>query len=202
MDKFGLDTGKNVLNEVVIKSTRIVKQVLDMSLHFVGPVDVPRYLFRKPRGTKRANTFEEMAQNAIITYSDKTVLTGNLLDKLKRDPAFQAWRNQIIGLYKINPKFKHYFTVVKFGGKTFFSFEGDTELKLSVRNAGVTADVQESNGSITISYQMNDTFDLDQQAGRGSTYNGINGVLKPIWVFSLGGEPEMNVEANWNETIK
>ncbi|MDR6944799.1 DUF4097 and DUF4098 domain-containing protein YvlB [Mucilaginibacter pocheonensis] len=72
-----------------------------------------------------------------------------------------------------------------------FSTNGDTEVKLSVRDANLTADFQESNGSITINYQMNDTFDLDYQTGTGTVYNGINGILKPIWIGGLDGKGDM-----------
>lgn len=97
---------------------------------------------------------------------------------------------------------KRYLSVLKFGGDKFFSFTGETELKLSVRNAKVVESFTENNGSINIGYQLKDTFDLNYQAGRGGTYNGINAFLKPIWVEQLGGSPDMGVASSWTEKLK
>jgi hypothetical protein len=202
-DKFGLDTGKvRVLKEVEIYATKILKQSLDVSLYFSRPMGTRRFLFWKPKRIDKAENFDDMAYNAIVNYSSKTIVTGELLNKLKNDPAFQAWRKKILAQYKANPLIKRYAQVIKFGGQKFFSTDGDTESKLSIRNAPVIATFDESNGTITINYQLNDSFDLDYQAGRGAVYNGINGVLKPIWVGILDGRPDMKVEGDWSETLK
>ena len=53
----------------------------------------------------------------------------------------------------------------------------------------------------TINYNIDDTFDIRQQEGRGMVYNGINGILQPIWVDAFHGNEDMKVEVRWNETI-
>lgn len=202
-DEFGLDTGRvHHLSQVTITAQKIVKQTIDLTLYLTKPFPFPRYNLREPQRTDYAENFYQMAYNAIVTHSSKTVIKGQLLEKLKRDPAFQAWRKQIIALYKVNPQLKRFYKALKMGGEPFFSLNGDQEVKLSVRGAQLSASFHESNGSITIDYQINDTFDLDYQAGRGPVYNGINGTLKPIWMGVLDGRDDMKTQANWNETIE
>ena len=72
---------------------------------------------------------------------------------------------------------------------------------LSIRGAYINADFVESNGTTTINYSIDDTFDIKQQGGRGTVYNVINGVLEPIWVNFFHGNEDMKVEVRWNETI-
>lgn len=131
------------------------------------------------------------------------MVKGELLNRVKNNPAFRAWRKQIIALYKLNPVINRTPSkVMKLGGDKFFSFEGDLELKLSIRGAVINANFSESNGLITVNYSIEDTFDIRPTAGRGAIYNGINGMLEPIWVGVFHGNEDMNVEVRWSETIK
>jgi hypothetical protein len=83
----------------------------------------------------------------------------------------------------------------------FFSSNGDTEVKLSIRGAVLTADIEHSDGATVINFQINDKFDLDYQQGRGALYNGINGILKPIFIGVLDGRNNMAVQGNWSEIM-
>ena len=51
-------------------------------------------------------------------------------------------------------------------------------------------------------FQINDKFDLDYQKDRGVVYNGINGILRPIWLGIIGGRDDMQVEAQWNDVVR
>jgi len=161
-----------------------------------------RKWFKDEKRIDKANSFGDMAYNSIITNSTRSTLEGDIREKLKNDKAFQSWRKKILKQYLKNPLIKKYLSVVKFGGENFFSIHGETEVKLSVRNATVVASFSESNGAVNITYQLKDTFDLDYQPGRGGIYNGINSILKPIWVDGLGGSPGMQVSSSWSETLK
>ncbi|MEO7211169.1 hypothetical protein [Mucilaginibacter sp.] len=200
IDRFGLDTGR-VLPQVNIIA--YVKKVLDVAFYTQSrSSQMPRYLFWKPKSTDPASSFDELRDNAIIKYSSKSVITGNLLEKMKKDPAFLAWRNQILAQFRANPLLKRFIGPIKFGGGPFFSTQGDTELKLAIGGSVIIATIENVNSSIIVNYQVIDKFDLDYQKGRSNTYNGINAILKPIWTGVLDGRSDMAVEARWNETIK
>lgn len=158
---------------------------------------------RNNKRTDDASNFSDLAYNAIIRHSSKSNLEGNLVEKLKKNPDFKAWRKKILALYKSNPQIKRFQSqAISFGGNDFFSMKGDTELKLAIGHAYINATLVETKGSIVINYSMEDSFDLDYQKGRSDVYNGINGFLKPIWEYKLGGNPSMQIDANWSETIK
>ncbi|MBE9599498.1 hypothetical protein [Pedobacter sp. MC2016-24] len=148
-----------------------------------------------------AGNFIDLAYNATRRNTQASVVKGDLINRVKKDPAFQAWRKKIIAQYKMNPLLKKRLDVFKLGGDKFFSLEGDIELRLSIRGAYINADFVESNGTTTINYSIDDTFDIKQQGGRGTAYNVINGVLEPIWVNFFHGNEDMKVEVRWNETI-
>lgn len=203
IDKFGLDTARIQLKQVTITG-QYIKKASELFLYFGRLTPIGKmgneWLGNRNR-VDNAGSFQGLAYNSIVRNSDKSVLEGDLIEKLKKDPAFQTWRKQILKQYKTNPLIKNRKQVIKFGGEKFFSMNGDTELKLSIRNAGVSATFSETNGVVTINYHMEDTLDLDYQRNRGAVYNGVNGFLKPTWIF-IGGNPAMKVQGDWSETIK
>ncbi|TJY62785.1 RHS repeat-associated core domain-containing protein, partial [Sphingobacterium alkalisoli] len=203
IDPFGLDSANAMiyLKEVLVKGT---KSAAVLSPLF-QPMDKTLKIFNDWTSQKKdkypAENFTDLAYNATRRNAQTSVVKGDLLNRVKKDPAFKAWRKQIIAQYKLNPLIKSRVQPFKLGGNKFFSLEGDLELKLSIRGAVINANFVESNGTTTINYSIVDTFDIRQQEGRGGVYNGINGILEPVWVDFFHGNQDMKVEVRWNETI-
>lgn len=148
-----------------------------------------------------AERFADLTYNATRRNTKTSVVKGGLLDRVKKDPAFVAWRKKILAQYRLNPLIKKRREGLKLGGNKFFSLEGDLEQKLAIRGVTINADFTETNGKISVNYSIDDIFDIRTQAGRGDFYNGINGFLEPIWVDFFHGNEDMHVEIKWNETI-
>jgi RHS repeat-associated protein len=175
-----------------------------------------------------ANSLFEMGLHSQL-QSNKVQLVGGLLDKLKADPAMVRFQKQIVKLLKSDPRFgKVKFvmkdkTVIGFGGDRWTSSDEDwgaldstnpalhgetwgvagNELTWAVRHASVGFEaVAKSDGTIVISYQMNDKFDLSGQSGRSGAYNNVSNVTGFMYHDVTGGNSEMQVSASWDATIK
>lgn len=77
------------------------------------------------------------------------------------------------------------------------------DLTWSTRHAsvGYTATVQ-GDGTIGISYHLSDTLDLSAQPGRSEAYNNISSATGFLYHDVAGGNSEMQVNADWQTTIK
>ncbi len=161
--------------------------------------------------------------------SSQVNLTGDLLNKLKADPAMVAFQKKIIAILKADPRFGKLAFVTKggdgveFGGQRWSSsnenwgvlnssnpaLHGKTwavagnELTWAVRHAKVdyTATVK-TDGTIVISFHLSDRFDLSAQSGRSEAYNNISSAMGFLYHDIVGGNSAMKVNANWETTIK
>jgi RHS repeat-associated protein len=110
IDKFGLDTGKVInLNEVKVTTTKLIRDVLETVLYYQRLASLNRsHTFGDRRQRiEEANSFEEMMKNATVRRASKTIVKGELLEKLKKDPALQAWREKVLAKYRADPKLRH-----------------------------------------------------------------------------------------------
>jgi RHS repeat-associated protein len=203
IDKFGLDSLNAIhyLKEVVIRGYKTLATISPLFPKLDNSLKMFTDWTEQKKDKYPAGNFTDLAYNATRRNAQASVVKGDLLNRVKKDPAFLAWRKQIIAQYKLNPLINKRRQPLKLGGDKFFSMEGDIELRLSIRGAWVNANFVESNGATIINYGIDDTFDIRQQGGRGLIYNGINGVLEPIWVDVFHGNENMNVEVRWNEKI-
>ena len=112
------------MQEVVVRGQRPQTSILSGSIGFLAtpwlanPDDDMR---NPPKRTDEARTFSEMYYNAVHLQSRKTIIKGQLREKLRKDPALEAWKKSIIAKYKADPKLTHHFTQLKLGGVPFFS---------------------------------------------------------------------------------
>lgn len=203
IDKFGLDSLNAIhyLKEVVIRGYKAVSVMSPLFPQLDRPLKMFTDWTDQKRNKYPAENFTDLAYNATRRNAQTSVVKGDLLNRVKNDPAFKAWRKQIIAQYRLNPLINKISQPLKLGGNKFFSLDGDTELKLSIRGAVINANFVESNGTTTLNYGIDDVFDIRQQGGRGLLYNGINGFLEPIWVDVFHGNEDMKVEVRWNETV-
>ena len=158
-----------------------------------------------------------------LLQSDKIVLEGEALNKIKNDPAMVAFDNELIGLAKQDPNYgKRAFSfiadtkVIEFGGKRAPEDMveqakdplnpryrdtwkvGANELTWLVRHASVRSSVYVSRtGIITITHNLHDQFDLRPTAGRTGAYNTACQVLGTMYHDVLGGNDKITIEAKW-----
>jgi RHS repeat-associated protein len=217
-DKLGLDTGKvHQLNEVKITGIRrFVNDVLNRASWFVGPIGMGYFRHKGLQKTTLntvadANNLDELINNS-LAYVHHSVLKGELLQKLRNDPAFIKWKEQIIQILKVNPQFKNITfkqsQVIEFGGEAWSSLSSlekvaSNDLAWAVRHAPVDVSaIVKTDGTIVMNFSLNDTLDLSAQPGRGIGYNSISTVMGTIFHDTMGGNPQMKVTASWTETSK
>lgn len=152
--------------------------------------------------------------------------TECLLGKIKTDPALIKWQNQLIKIFKSDPRFGKVAFVFKDGRMIGFGGSrtgGDNWNKLSsdnpifqkstwgvagnaltwaVRNVNVNAEATvKFDGTIVLSYGFKDAFDLSSQDGRSAAYNFISNATGFMYHDVTGGNSSLQVNANWETTI-
>jgi hypothetical protein len=115
----------NVINLVYHRerhqSTSWAIHVFETALYHQRLMSLDRVHFKDRVRVEEARNFEEMVHNATVRRASMTIIKGRLLEKLKKDPAFQAWRKKILAYYKANLLIKKYSETMKLGGHPFFS---------------------------------------------------------------------------------
>ncbi|MEO8583509.1 MAG: RHS repeat-associated core domain-containing protein [Flavitalea sp.] len=175
-----------------------------------------------------ANNLAELGMHSQL-QSSHVNLTGGLLNRIKADPAMVAFQKKIIALLKADPRFKNISFVqkgqdgVEFGGKRWSSADENwgaldnsnpllhsetldvatNPLTWSLRHASVeySATVK-TDGTTVISYHLSDRLDLSAQPGRSEAYNNISATTGFMYHDVLGGNSGMQVNADWQTTIK
>jgi hypothetical protein len=178
-------------------------------------------------GNNASNLFELGLQSQL--QNTQVNLTGDLLNRLKTDPAIAAFQQKIIAILKADPRFgKLTFVLtgkqgVGFGGQRWTSkmenwgalnssnpaLHGETwavagnPLTWAVRNATVdyTATVK-TDGTMVISYHLSYTFDLSAQRGRSEAYNNISATTGFLYHDVVGGNSGLKINADWQTTVK
>ncbi|MBF7092482.1 hypothetical protein IUY40_13160 [Flavobacterium sp. ALJ2] len=167
-----------------------------------------------------------------ILQSSSVQLSGEILNKVKKDPAILNKQREIVAEikkdndYKVkiirNREIKSF--GIQLGGqrargemwkqalefwkwRTEYSATWEMafdELTWAVRSVNVKYSyVADSNGDITISYNLADTLDLRPSWGnRSMEYNAICCVLGFMYHDVLGGSDELQIKANWKTIIK
>ncbi len=160
--------------------------------------------------------------------SSQVNLTGGLLNKVQSDPAMVAFQNKILNALKNDPRFKRMTfvlankQVIEFGGKRWSNeneswsaldqsnpiFHSETwdvagnELTWALRHATVSYNASvKSDGTVIISYKLNDTLDLSSQSGRSGAYNNISSGLGFMYHNVAGGNSGIQVSATWQTSI-
>lgn len=161
--------------------------------------------------------------------SSQVNLTGNLLEKIKTDPAMVAFQKKIIAALRADPRFKKLTFVAKGGEGVQFGRQrwsspnenwgatdgsnpalhgetwavGGNELTWAVRHANVdyTASIK-SDGTMVISFHLSDRLDLSAQPGRSEAYNNISSASGFLYHDVVGGNSAMKVNADWQTTVK
>ncbi len=180
-------------------------------------------------GNTASNLFELGLHSQL--QSSQVNLTGGLLAKLKTDPDMIKHQNDLIKILKTDPRFKNVTFVTKgsikggveFGGKRWSSANenwgaldgtnpalhgetwavGGNELTWAVRHASVdyTTTVK-TDGTMVISYHLSDRLDLSAQSGRSEAYNNISAGTGFLYHDFVGGNSSMQVNADWQTTVK
>jgi hypothetical protein len=180
-------------------------------------------------GNTASNLFELGLQSQL--QNSQVNLTGGLLNDLKTDPAMIAFQNKLIAILKTDPRFGKLQFVLKgkapggiqFGGKRWSStnekwgvlnssnpaLHGETwevagnALTWSVRHAEVdySATVK-TDGTMVISFHLNDQLDLSPQPGRSEAYNNISAATGFLYHDVAGGNSNLKVNADWDVTTK
>jgi hypothetical protein len=158
--------------------------------------------------------------------SSQVNLTGDLLERLKKDQAMVIFRNKLIAILKADPRFKNVSFVlagiqsIEFGGlrapddmveqlkdpfNPAYSATWDVAadpLTWAVRHADVayTALVKKD-GTIVIGYQLRDVLNLRPEGHTGA-YKAVVNVVGPLYHDAAGGNDQMKVTADWQETTK
>jgi hypothetical protein len=149
-------------------------------------------------------------------------LTGDLLDRLKKDKAMVAFQQKLIAIFKADPKLKVKAGIenIEFGGRRapgnmieqlkdpFNSSYADTwdvaqdPLTWAVRHADVAyTAVVKNDGTIIIGYELRDVFNLRPE-GHTDAYKSVVNIVGPLYHDVAGGNDQMKIRANWEETVK
>ena len=175
-----------------------------------------------------ANSLLQMGLQSMLQNSHIN-LTGQLLNKLKTDPAMVAFQKKIIAALKADPRFGKLTFVTKggqvigFGGERWSSqtekwgaLNGSNplahsetwdvagnELTWAVRHAEVDYNASvKGDGTIVISYHLSDQFDLSAQKGRSEAYNTVSAASGFLYHDVAGGNSDLKVSADWQATTK
>ncbi|MHC1781891.1 MAG: RHS repeat-associated core domain-containing protein [Anaerolineaceae bacterium] len=168
-------------------------QNYDVKVPFWG--QIANSLLQYPKANLTGPALDTIKNDSIMDYIDRAIVA-----KTQDDPRFN--KESFTYDYNDKPEGKKdkYNNMVHFGGddriNAFFQ-PGTWE----VRNATYSAKVRVTNlGSITISYHIEDEFDLLPQAGRDAYYNYIAAYIAPIYHDLLGGNPNMVTIADWQSS--
>ncbi len=165
-----------------------------------------------------------------MLQSDAIYLSGNLLDKVKKDEALLREQKKILNKIKSNIGYKRtplsdtdYFNTQlggqrakgemwkqalgfwKWGNEYSATWEmAFDELTWAVRGVKIRYKYQvDVNGTITINYWFSDTLDLRPDwKNRSMEYNAICTVLGFLYHDVMGGSDELQVKARWTTTIE
>jgi len=157
-----------------------------------------------------------------VLQFDEVNLTGQALEKVKKDPGMLAREDELVTKIKGDPRYgKEAFSytetdVVGFGGKRAdtpmeeqfvdpFNPEyrdtwkvGGNELTWLVRNTNVTSEINiAANGNMVINHSFTDVFDLRPGDGRTGIYNDITTVTGAAYHDVVGGNDELKINAKW-----
>jgi len=157
-----------------------------------------------------------------ILQSDQVNVTGDVLEKIKKDPAISQMENEYLRDIKSDAKFgkqdfqKKFENAVQLGGKRspepmeeqlkepFNPKYKDTwkvaanELTWLVRSVKVTTDVSITiTGTVTMNHNFTDVFDLRPGKNRSDAYNNTTTILGFIYHDVLGGNDKMKIKASW-----
>ncbi len=176
-----------------------------------------------------ANNVFELGLHSLL-QSGQVNLSGQLLDKIKKDGDLIRFQNEIIKILKADPRFKRLSFIAKgkgqvgFGGQrwerkgieNWGALNGNNplahsetwavagnELTWATRNSEVSyTAIVKSDGTIVISYHLSDTLDLSPQKGRSEAYNNVSSVTGFLYHDVVGGNSAMKVNADWQTTVK
>jgi hypothetical protein len=166
-----------------------------------------------------------------ILQSSSVQLSGEILNKVKKDPAILNKQREIVTEIKKRNDYKIKKIIdkvlpfgIQLGGqrargemwrqalefwkwRTEYSATWEMafdELTWAVRSVNVNCNyIADSNGYITLFYNLTDTLDLRPSWGnRSMEYNAICCVLGFMYHDVLGGSDELQVKANWKTIIK
>lgn len=234
-DPLGLkgDTAWKPLQEVYVyaktKATNAINWFTGANVGYNGSGwgHGPRQWFANQIGlTGRANNLFDLGLHSQL-QSSQVALGGDLLEKLKNDPAMVKFQNDIVKMLKSDPRFKKLGfvltdkKVIEFGGKRapgdmgaqlkdpFNPAYADTwkvagnELTWAVRHASVAfTALSKADGTIVIGYKLNDAFDLSSQGGRSGAYNTVSTGAGFLYHDVSGGNSSLQINASWDATIK
>jgi RHS repeat-associated protein len=221
--------GTGILNEVKI-STEKTKERKEFEEYPIHGESSGWSMYNQSHGylyqVGYAQNLLEVLRYSTLNY-DVVYLTGQILEKIKNDPAMIQLENDIIakiksnengiygeGIFKITDK-----QVVTFGGERWTSqnenwFElsknnplahlstwavGGNELTWTIRHATVKywASTDET-GEINIEYRLYDIFDLRANDNKDSDYNKIVKVLGVLYHDIWGGNENLQIRSEWN----
>ncbi len=212
-DPLGLkaDTGRT-LKEVIVRSIqRAERTVKDYPLFppFMGYSN--RYIgqvFDHFKVRNDATNLGAVVNNAVISRKT-TTFTGDLLEKLKKDPGMTEFKKHLMKALASNPKLKkiHFVEGVGFGGPSngFVNFfkAGFQEVTWAIRNSIVVADATvKSDGTVVVNFSTTDTLDLTPEETRSFGYNALSTAFGLLFHSAAGGSMDMKTTASWTETIK
>lgn len=163
-----------------------------------------------------------------LLQADEVIITGQALEKIKKDPAIlelekslcqKAINNAEFG--KRDFEFKEENNHITFGGKRapesmseqakrFWSPKykdtwkvATNELTWLVRNVYIDSNVSVSaNGLITIAHSFEDFYDLRPQKNRNNEYNLVTTIFGFLYHDIIGGNDMMKVSASWEKKYK
>ncbi len=168
-------------------------------------------IFNASGMTKDADSLTKVITLSLL-HSDSAYLTGDILEKVRQDPAQQNFESTLISDITSKHEYGNEpFTYSKesldqkFGGSraagsiSDFSKTGKNPLSWTLRHADVYAFANvNTEGDIHISYEIRgDRLDLSPKKYRSFWYNVDSVVLGVPFHIILGGNDQLRVYANW-----
>lgn len=171
------------------------------------------------------NNVFEAGLNSIL-QSNNVNVTGQALDKIKKDPAMKSLEEKYLKSIQSDSRFgkeefqMNYSNPIQFGGKRapesmreqckdpFNPKYKDTwkvaanELTWLVRSVTVKTVINVTkDGDVTMNHSFKDKLDLRPSEGRSKEYNRVTSVMGFIYHDVLGGNDEMTVSASWSNSF-
>jgi RHS repeat-associated protein len=171
------------------------------------------------------NNVFEAGLNSIL-QSNNVNVTGQALDKIKKDPAMKSLEEKYLKSIQSDSRFgkeefqMNYSNPIQFGGKRapesmreqckdpFNPKYKDTwkvaanELTWLVRSVTVKTVINVTkDGDITMNHSFKDKLDLRPSEGRSKEYNRVTSIMGFIYHDVLGGNDEMTVSASWSNSF-
>ncbi|UPK66732.1 DUF6443 domain-containing protein [Chitinophaga filiformis] len=218
----------HLLNEVVVTAKRPQSTTNNVSDQQTGIGRLwRRYVSHFSAASANVSNLRELGMNSMLRRN-MIWLTGDLLERVKKDPEMIEHQRRIVAIIKADPRYKRLRFIysntgeqLEFGGKRakgedWFGLSDENPLlheetwdvaanplTWTLRHATVQTDaVVKDDGTIILNHYVSDVLDLRPGANHTPAYNKVTTVLGGAYHDVLRGADNLQVKGSWSTQIQ